>query len=189
MKVQSLFKPNEEITLQSYLNKMGIDDIDKYLYPSEQVLDDCYIYDNIQECTQTIKYHILNDDKIAIVIDSDMDGSCSAYMMYKYLKLQHVSKVRPFIQEGKNRGIANPNLRKQILDWQPNLIIIPDAGTNSRLYEDEIIDNGIDLIIIDHHAQDEGVCKRAIIVNNTHIIKFNIMIKLRKIIFINYKTL
>ena len=167
MEIQSIFNDKEQVTLQGYLNKMGIDNMETYLHPPHTVLDDCYIYDNIQECVQTIKYHILNDDRIAIVIDSDMDGSCSAYMMYKYLKLQHVSKVKPFIQEGKNRGIASPNLRTQILDWQPNLVIIPDAGTNSRLYEDEIIDNGIDLIIIDHHAQDEGVCKRAIIVNNT----------------------
>lgn len=167
MEVNNLFEQDEQITLKSYLNKMGIDNVDKYLKPPTSVLDSCYLYDNIRECVSTIKYHILNDDRIAIVIDSDMDGSCSSYIMYKYLKLQGVSKVKPFIQNGKERGIESASMRQKLLEWNPDLVIIPDAGTNSLLFEDEFLDIGIDLVIIDHHASDAFVCKRAIIVNNT----------------------
>ena len=167
MEVNNLFEQDEQITLESYLNKMGIDNVDKYLKPPTSVLDSCYLYDNIRECVSTIKYHILNDDRIAIVEDSDGDGVCSSYIMYKYLKLQGVSKVKPFIQNGKERGIESASMRKQLLEWHPDLIIIPDAGTNSLLFEDEFLDIGINLVIIDHHASDAFVCKRAIIVNNT----------------------
>ena len=167
MKVNNLFEPNEEITLKNYLIKMGIDNINKYLKPPTTVLDSCYIYDNIRECASTIKYHILNNSRIAIIIDADMDGSCSSYMMYKYLKLHKVDKVKPFIQNGKERGIESENIRRQVLEWKPDLLIIPDAGTNSVDWEDEIINNNIDLVIIDHHEANEDVCKRAIVVNNT----------------------
>ena len=167
MQVQNLFEPNEEITLESYLNKVGIDNINKYLKPPTSVLDSCYLYDNIRECVDIIKYHILNDDRIAIVIDSDFDGSCSSYIMYKYLKLQGVSKVRPFIQNGKERGIESISMRQQLLEWNPDLVIIPDAGTNSVLFENDFLDVGIDLCVIDHHSSDSFVCKRAIVVNNT----------------------
>lgn len=167
MQVQNLFEPNEEITLENYLKKMGIDNINKYLKPPTSVLDSCYLYDNIRECVDIIKYHILNDDRIAIVIDSDFDGSCSSYIMYKYLKLQGVSKVRPFIQNGKERGIESISMRQQLLEWNPDLVIIPDAGTNSVLFENDFLDVGIDLCVIDHHSSDSFVCKRAIVVNNT----------------------
>ena len=167
MQVQNLFESNEEITLESYLNKMGIDNIQKYLHPPTTVLDSCYIYDNIREGVQILKYHILNDDRIAIVQDADTDGSCSAYMMYKALKLHGVSKVKPFIQNGKERGVESKSMRDRLFEWQPNLIIIPDAGTNSVQWEDEFIDNGIDLLIIDHHEADERVCQRAVVINNT----------------------
>jgi single-stranded-DNA-specific exonuclease len=167
MQVQNLFEPNETITFESYLNKMGIDNIQKYLHPPTTVLDSCYIYDNIREGVQILKYHILNDDRIAIVQDADTDGSCSAYMIYKALKLHGVSKVKPFIQNGKERGIESKSMRDKLLEWQPNLIIIPDAGTNSVQWEDEFIDNGIDLLIIDHHEADERVCKHATVINNT----------------------
>ena len=167
MQVNNLFEPDEEITLEAYLNRMGIDNINKYLKPPTTVLDSCYIYDNMQECVQTIKYHILNDSRIAIVKDSDVDGLCSSYMMYKDLKLHGVTKVKPFIQNGKERGIESETMRTQLLEWKPDLIIIPDAGTNSAKWEDEFIDKGIDICVIDHHDADINVCKRAIVVNNT----------------------
>ena len=167
MKVNNLFEQDEQITLESYLKKMGIDNVDKYLKPPTSVLDSCYLYDNIRECVNTIKYHILNDDRIAIVVDSDNDGLCSSYMMYRYLKLQGVTKVKPFIQNGKERGIESENMRNKLTEWQPNLIIIPDAGTNSAKWESEFIDNDIDIAIIDHHSANDDVCKRAVVVNNT----------------------
>ena len=168
MQVNNLFKQDERITFENYLNKMGINNVYKYLKPPTAVLDSCYIYDNIQECVNTIKYHILNNNRIAIIEDADTDGICCSYMMYKDLKLHKVSKVKVFIQDGKERGIESKNIRKQILEWKPDLLIIPDAGTNSAEWEDEIIDNGIDICVIDHHNPSEKkVCKRAIIVNNT----------------------
>jgi single-stranded-DNA-specific exonuclease len=162
-----LFEQDEKITFENYLNKMGIDDIKKYLKAPNNVLDNCYVYDNMRECVNTIKYHILNNSKIAIIVDSDTDGYCSSYMMYKYLKLHGVKKVKPFIQNGKERGIESEQMRKRLLEWKPNLLIIPDAGTNSAEWEDEIIDNEIDICIIDHHDSTNKVCKRAIVVNNT----------------------
>lgn len=168
MQVNNLFKQDERITFENYLNKMGIDNVYKYLKPPTAVLDSCYIYDNIQECVNTIKYHILNNNRIAIIKDADTDGICSSYMMYKDLKLHKVNKVKVFIQDGKERGIESKNIRKQILEWKPDLLIIPDAGTNSAEWEDEIIDNGIDICVIDHHNPSKNkVCKRSIIVNNT----------------------
>lgn len=175
MLVNNLFEQDEQITFENYLNKMGIDDIKKYLKAPNSVLDNCYVYDNMRECVNTIKYHILNNSKIAIIVDSDTDGYCSSYMMYKYLKLHGVKKVKLFIQNGKERGIESEQMRKRLLEWKPNLLIIPDAGTNSVEWEDEIIDNEIDMCVIDHHnpTVDKNdptktkVCKRAIVVNNT----------------------
>ena len=167
MLVNNLFEQDEQITFENYLNKMGINDIKKYLKAPNSVLDNYYVYDNMRECVNTIKYHILNNDCIAIVQDADCDGSCSAYIMYKYLKLQGVNHVKLLIQNGKERGIESETIRKRLFKLQPNLVIIPDAGTNSAKWEDEILDNDIDLVIIDHHDSTNEVCKRAIIVNNT----------------------
>ena len=75
--------------------------------------------------------------------------------------------IEPNIIEENNDIKIPPATLKRILKLQPNLVIIPDAGTNSAKWENEILDNNIDLTIIDHHDPTNEVCKRAIIVNNT----------------------
>ena len=169
MKIKPLFTKNDDITIESYLHAYGISNMHTYLNPPTSVLDDCYIYDNIKEAVDNIKYCLLNDLSFGIIQDSDTDGICSAYMMYKYIKYQNKNcKVKIFLQNGKERGLDNETLRQHIIDYKPSCLIIPDAGTNSREYEDTIIDNDICMIVADHHkAEKDKVCQRAIVINNT----------------------
>lgn len=168
MNIKNLFEQDEKIDLESYLNKKGINNINKYIKPPSTVLDDCYIYNNIRDAVNEIKYHILNDHKFCIVIDSDTDGYTSAYIMYKYIRLQNPKcKVKMIIQEGKIRGLDSKSVRQQVIDSKPNCLILPDSGTNSAPYTQELFDNGISLIVADHHEPDEDVCADwGIVVNN-----------------------
>lgn len=168
MNIKNLFEQDERVDLKSYLNKKGIDNINKYIKPPSTVLDDCYIYNNIREAVNEIKYHILNDHKFCIVIDSDTDGYTSAYIMYKYIRLQNPKcKVKMIIQEGKIRGLDSESIRQQVIDSQPNCLILPDSGTNSAPYTQELVDNGIFLIVADHHTPTDDMCKDwGIVVNN-----------------------
>ena len=71
------------------------------------------------------------------------------------------------VQDGKIRGLDSEFIRKQVIDYKPDCLILPDSGTNSAPYTQELFDNGISLIIADHHEPDENVCKDwGIIVNN-----------------------
>lgn len=167
MKIKTIFNDGGDINIETYLTKMGIGDVNKYLNPSPHVLDSCYVYKNIRECVNTIKYTILMKSRVCIVCDCDTDGICSSFIMYDYLKrCDKGIKVKLLIQDGKQRGIESDSIRQQIKDFQPDLVIIPDAGTNSAPYEDEIVDI-CPVVCIDHHLADDDVAKRFIIVNNT----------------------
>ncbi len=167
MKVENLFSPYESITLDSYLRAYGIDNVDKYLDPPKEVLESCWLYDNMRECANTIKYHILEKSNFYIVCDADTDGICSSFMIYRYLKLHDKNlKVRLGLQDGKERGIETERIRNDIKEYEANIVIIPDGGTNSALYEDDLMDLGMDICILDHHDPTDEVCKRAIVVNN-----------------------
>ncbi len=168
MKIKTIFDKGEEISCELYLKKMGIDNYKKYLHPPATVLDDCYIYDNIQDAVRELKYHIINGHTICMVIDSDFDGYSSAYIMYKYIKLQNPKcKVKLIIQDGKVRGLDSKDIREKILEYHPDCLILTDSGTNSAQYTQELFDNGIFLIVADHHEPDENVCKDwGIVVNN-----------------------
>ena len=168
MRIKNLFEQGEQITLETYLKRKGIDNYNKYLKPPTSVLDDCYLYDNIRDAVREIKYHILENHKFCLVIDSDTDGYTSAYMMYKYIKLQNPKcKVKMIIQDGKVRGLDSEFIRKQVLESHPDCLILTDSGTNSAKYTKELFDNGIFLIVADHHEPNENVCTDwGIVVNN-----------------------
>lgn len=168
LKIKNLFEQGEQITLETYLNKKGIDNYRKYLKPPTSVLDDCYIYDNMVDAVRELKYHILETHKFCLVIDSDTDGYTSAYMMYKYIKLQNPKcKIKMIVQDGKIRGLDSEFIREKILDYAPDCLILTDSGTNSAPYTEELFKNGISLIIADHHAPTDDVCKNwGIVVNN-----------------------
>lgn len=168
LKIKNLFVQSEQITLETYLNKKGIDNYRKYLKPPTSVLDDCYLYDNIKEAVNEIKYHILENHRFCLVIDGDCDGYTSAYVMYKYVKLQNPKcKVHMIVQDGKMRGLDSAFIRNKILEYKPDCLILTDSGTNSAPYTEELFKNGIFLIVADHHAPTDDVCKDwGIVVNN-----------------------
>lgn len=168
MKIKTLFDKDETVSLETYLHKRGIDNVNKYIKPPVNVLDDCYIYDNMREAVAEVKYHLLNDHKFCIVIDSDFDGISSAYILYKDIKLHNPKcKVKMIIQDGKIRGLDSEKTRRQVIDCKPDCLILADSGTNSAPYAQELFDNGIALTILDHHAPSDEVCKDwGIVVNN-----------------------
>ena len=168
MNIKNLFEQDERIDLESYLNKKGIDNYRKYLKPPTTVLDDCYIYNNIRDAVREIKYHLLEGHTFCLIIDPDTDGMCAAYMMYDDIKtINPKCKVKMIIQEGKLRGLDSENIRKKVLEYHPDVLILTDSGTNSAKYTQELFDNGIYLIVADHHEPDENVCTDwGIVVNN-----------------------
>lgn len=52
MKIKNIFKDNEEITLESYLSKCGIDNVKEYL--KGNTLEDDDHYDNLDKIKEII---------------------------------------------------------------------------------------------------------------------------------------
>ena len=108
---------------------------------------------------------MVHDDigSVGIVIDSDMDGACSAAIAYMLCKEFHPD-TEPiiFIHTGKQHGCTD--LLPDILAANINLLIIPDAGSNEVDVCKELYEHGIKVIILDHHIiETENKC--AIVVN------------------------
>ena len=96
--------------------------------------------------------------RIGIVIDSDMDGACSAAIAYMLCKEYHPN-VEPiiFVHTGKQHGCTD--LLPDILAANIDMLIIPDAGSNEVDACRELYEHGIKVIVLDHHII-EFVAKR-----------------------------
>lgn len=167
MNVNELFKKDEEITLESYLKKCNIKDIKEFCSPSGKYLDNCFLYEDIRSAVAEIKY-LLNysNSTIVIVQDADLDGICSTVILYQYLSnLNPNWNIRILIHKGKERGLSDEDVMNDIILLHPDLVFVPDAGTNDKIQAEELCKADIGLVVIDHHNYDTPI-EKGILINN-----------------------
>ncbi len=100
---------------------------------------------------------------VGIVIDSDLDGACSAAIAYMLCKEYHPD-TEPiiFAHTGKQHGCTD--LLPDILAANINLLIIPDAGSSEIDACRELYEHDIKVIVLDHHIIEQEN-KHAVVVN------------------------
>lgn len=152
MIINNLYNKDEEITIESYLLKNDIKDISEFINPTGKYIDNYNSYNNMDKAVKELKKHYENnEDKIFIIQDPDVDGIVSASILYQYLKALKDWDISILMHTGKQRGISDVDIFKKIKEEKPNLVIVPDAGSNDKEQIDELCDLGISYIALDHH--------------------------------------
>lgn len=155
-------KYKSDDVIKQVLYNRGIDDVKTYLTLDENVIENYEHLDNIHESVNLFDKHFQCRDKIGIVPDSDVDGQCSAAEAYLYIK--RMDNEYPitilYHQNAKVHGLDDIVVPDDI-----KLLIVPDAGTNDYIQCKELNERGIDVLILDHHEQEDKN-DYALIVNN-----------------------
>lgn len=147
--------------LQDYLTALGIEDIDSFLKPTKKCFELLSHYENINRACTRLHFCIEQKMPIYIVRDSDMDGDCSAAIMYNFLRSINVH-AKILSHTGKQHG-----LEQWMIDEVPNksLILIPDASATGEQIINTIREKECWVIETDHHNTDHED-DRIITVNN-----------------------
>jgi len=136
--------------IQSILKSKGIIDVASFLQPSNKHLESEWLFDNIEKARDKFIFHLNNNNKMLIVVDTDADGYTSAALMYQYIKrIKPSTYVDYIIHKGKEHGLSD--LLPQIYGSEYKLIIIPDAGSNDYVECTDLCLDGKDIIVLDHH--------------------------------------
>ena len=149
--------------LKGVLKNRGIDDYHTYLDLDESVVIPYQKLDNIEDAVDLFMNHFNNKDKIGVLVDEDPDGFCSASMMYLYIKRMDENYPVEYIlhKRAKAHGLSDD----VIIPNDIKLLIIPDAGTNDCKECKELSEQGVDILILDHHEKEEDN-PYALIINN-----------------------
>ena len=149
--------------LKEVLKNRGIDDYHTYLDLDEGVIIPYQKLDNIENAVDLFMNHFNNKNKIGVLVDEDPDGFCSASMMYLYIKRMDENYPVEYIlhKRAKAHGLSDD----VIIPNDIKLLIIPDAGTNDCKECKELSEQGVDILILDHHEKEEDN-PYALIVNN-----------------------
>lgn len=155
--------------LNTVLINRGISNPEAYMHIDDTYIDDYNNLDNIDKAVECLMNHFEIGDNISVLVDCDPDGYTSASMIYSYVKKQNPNYPVSYIihKSNKAHGLTKMDDGDVDIPKGTKLLVIPDAGTNDSEQCNNLIDNGIDVLIIDHHEQEEiGKDNKAIVVNN-----------------------
>ena len=127
-------------------------------------VNDFHLLKNIKDAAGMIIDHCMyTSSKITILQDCDCDGLTSSAIIANYIHRICSKEPTILIHEGKVHGLADIDLDNII--ETTSLLIIPDAASNDYEQLKYLHDNGVDIVIADHH-HCEKYSEDAIVVNN-----------------------
>lgn len=147
-------------------------DIDEYLNPDINKLNDPYLLMDVTKAADIVGNAIDEGKKIRIIGDYDVDGVMATYVLLKGLRNLGANADYQIPHRVEDGYGLNANIINHAIEDKVNLIITCDNGVSAI---DEIqlaIDNGIDVIITDHHELmfEENDGKRREVLPNANAI-------------------
>ena len=144
----------------------GIDpqNVQHYLHTSVDDIPDPKTIARIEEGVKMLISHIANEDKIFIQVDSDCDGYTSAALLINYINALFPgfaqNNISYRLHTGKQHGLLLDTIPADV-----KLVIAPDSSSNDYEVHETLHNQGIDVLVIDHH-EAEQISKYACIINN-----------------------
>lgn len=157
---------------QVLLNRLGDKcNIQHFLHTTDEDINDFKLLgeDNLQKAAKLLLTVISMNKKAVIIVDADCDGFTSAAILINYLAEEFPEYVNNNLDwkfhSGKQHGVSD--LYEEIINNGYCLCIVPDAGSNEVEYHKKLFNQGIDVIILDHHiVEDISAQDYAVIINN-----------------------
>lgn len=150
---------NKEDIITSELfatRNVDVKDVDNFLNPKlRNLLPNLGSLKDIEKASKRIVDAIINNEKICIYGDYDVDGLTSTSLMILYLKECGLS-VDYYIPDRIEEGYGpNSNAIKKIKNNQNNLIVFVDCGATAYEPLETAKQLNLDVIVVDHHKTDE----------------------------------
>ena len=143
---------------------MSLTEIEEYFYTDENCLIDGQKLDNMNKGIDLLLHHFKQGNKIFLQADCDPDGWTSSALFLNYiqeLNPEWRELITYRIHEGKEHGF----ILDSILDKGYSLAIAIDASSNQFEEHKILVENGIDVLVLDHH-ETTHYSEYATVINN-----------------------
>jgi single-stranded-DNA-specific exonuclease len=129
--------------------------------------------DFIQGC-ELLNKNLNKQNKILIIGDYDVDGCMSTSLLVNFLK-KKTSRVNYFIPDRfkDGYGVSKELIIRLLKQFDPNLVIFLDCGSNSYEAIKHIKTKKIESLIIDHHNTNSPYPEADIFINPKKEVKYN----------------
>ncbi|MEM1157359.1 MAG: single-stranded-DNA-specific exonuclease RecJ [Verrucomicrobiota bacterium] len=126
--------------------------VSEFLNPKLKNLNDPCRIPDMEIAVHCVDRALREKQSILIFSDYDVDGMSSGALMFRFLS-QMGAKVQVLIPQrfSEGYGLSNEALERAMVKSQPSLIVCLDCGTTNISEVDWLKQQGIDVVIIDHH--------------------------------------
>lgn len=141
-------------------------DAKKFMQPTLAELSDPFLLDNLEAAARRIAAAIAAREAVVVLGDYDVDGVSSTTLLVSILRrfgLDPSFVVPRRMEDGY--GLSRSAIDRALEVGKPDLFIALDCGTNSQEEVSYLQEQGIDVIIIDHHREGEGFVDSALLIN------------------------
>ena len=140
----------------SLLWERGFRDADQirgFLDPKLQTLDDPFRLTDLRKAAERLEQAITQREKMVIFGDYDVDGITSSALLWRVLRRlgAEVETFLPLRME-EGYGLSQEGIERCVEEHKPALLIAVDCGTTAVAQVAWLRKQGIDVVIIDHHA-------------------------------------
>lgn len=156
--------------VEQILHNRGIQDIEHYLNTTEEDVNkpEAFGEQVLRAAAALVIQTVRSNKSMAVIVDCDCDGYTSSAILINYLHDLFPGYVQAnlsyFVHDSKQHGLSDT------LPWLSNqknlgLVICPDASSNDYEYHKQLQDNGIKVLVLDHHDADH-ISEYAVVINN-----------------------
>lgn len=146
----------------------GISDsayIQKFINPQLEELHDPFLMKDMKRAVERIASAIRDKEKILIYGDYDVDGTTSTSILWDFLSRQG-AVVDFYIPSRHEEGYGlSINAIDKIIGTGVSLIVTVDCGITAVDEVKYVIENGMDIIVTDHHQCKEQLPEALAVVN------------------------
>lgn len=155
--------------VQEILARRGIvnpGDVEKFLNPTiKEYMPDPFVLRDMDIAAGLIADAVVDNKKIAVYGDYDVDGITSTAILVKYLQSLNVDVIWHVpTREGEGYGL-NINAVDKLADDGANLLITVDCGVSCVAEVAHAKERGMTVVVTDHHSPDETLPSADAVVN------------------------
>ncbi|MDB6133111.1 MAG: recj: single-stranded-dna-specific exonuclease recj [Verrucomicrobiales bacterium] len=140
---------------------------ERFLNPRLKELGDPFLLPDMDKAVDRLLQAVDRQEAVVLYGDYDVDGVTSLTLLHDLLKAYGL-KVRCFLplrmEEGY--GMTGCGLERCLAEGETTLLVAVDCGTTSKAETAWLADQGIEVIVMDHHEPDPDRLPEAVAVVN-----------------------
>lgn len=155
--------------LAELLLRTGLRDADAaagFLQPALAGLNDPFLLRNLDRAADRLRQAIAARETIVVLGDYDVDGVSSTALLVMVLRRFGLNPrfVVPRRSED-GYGLSRSAIDRALEAGKPHLFVALDCGTNSHDEAAYLREQGVDVLVIDHHRSKERTLEDGILIN------------------------